>query len=419
MSGKSVKFGSFLRNYIDDTDRFKKWLQLGMGFENFRRRHFPDRDRPRFVNVVNHLALEEVYLAIKGSNTAWVNLMAPSELLLSVGLNPVSAEGISGAFSSMHLEDTAIAYSSRAGISDSLCTFHRASLGVSMRKLLPPPKLVMTTSILCDGNLPTFKRIAREYDVPFVLIDVPRGRKREAVGYVLSQLKEVICTIEEITGTAFKMEELSLRLSCERELMGNLDEIRARAKTAYLPLHLYEHMNSLYVLHTLAGDRRIAAASRNVGESLEAIPEDARRILWLHIPPYYDNELFNLFLPGSKNLVISNELMWDWMYPLDPQRPLESLAEKLVYNPLCGSVVDRGDYCLNLARDFSADGVIHFSHWGCRQSAAGVSYLKKVFEEKNIPFLELTGDCVDHASQGAGQLRTRTEAFLEIMEKRK
>ncbi|MFA6657684.1 MAG: 2-hydroxyacyl-CoA dehydratase family protein [Mesotoga sp.] len=419
MSGKSVKFGSFLRNYIDDNDKFKKWLQLGMGFENFRRRHFPDRDRARFVNTVNHLALEEVYLAIKGSSTVWVNLMAPSELLLSAGLNPVSAEGISGALSSMHLEDTAIAYSSQAGISDSLCTFHRASLGVSMRKLLPPPKLVMTTSILCDGNLPTFKRIAREYDVPFILIDVPRGRKPEAVGYVVSQLKAVIGTIEEITGTAFKMEELSMRLSYERELMENLEEIKSRAKDEYLPQHLYEHMNSLYVLHTLAGDSRIAEASRSIGERLEAIPENARKVLWLHIPPYYDNELFNLFLPGSKNLVVANELMWDWMYPVDPQRPLESLAEKLVYNPLCGSVVDRGNLCLYLARNFGVDGVIHFSHWGCRQSAGGVSYLKKVFEEEDISFLELTGDCVDHASQGAGQLRTRTEAFLEIMEKRK
>ncbi|HAY98005.1 MAG TPA: 2-hydroxyacyl-CoA dehydratase, partial [Mesotoga sp.] len=74
MSRKSVKFGSFLRNYIDDTEKFKKWLQLGMGFENLRRRHFPDRGRPRFVNTVNHLALEEVYFAIKGISTVWVNL---------------------------------------------------------------------------------------------------------------------------------------------------------------------------------------------------------------------------------------------------------------------------------------------------------------------------------------------------------
>lgn len=419
MSRKSVKFGSFLRNYIDDTEKFKKWLQLGMGFENLRRRHFPDRGRPRFVNTVNHLALEEVYFAIKGISTVWVNLMAPSELLLSAGLNPVSAEGISGALSSMHLEDTAIAYSSQAGISDSLCTFHRASLGVSMRKLLPPPKLVMTTSILCDGNLPTFKRIAKEYDVPFILIDVPRGRKSEAVGYVLSQLKEVVGTIEEITGAPFKMDELSLRLSYERELMENLEESKARTEDSYLPQHLYEHMNSLYVLHTLAGDGRIAEASRGIHERLEAIPENARKILWLHIPPYYDNELFNLFVPGSKNLVVASELMWDWMYPVDPQRPLESLAEKLVYNPLCGSVVDRGNFCLDLARSFRVDGVIHFSHWGCRQSAGGVSYLKSIFEEERIPFLELTGDCVDHSSQGAGQLRTRTEAFLEIVEKRR
>ncbi len=419
MSRKSVRFGSFLRNHIDDRDSFKKWLQLGMAFENFRRKYFPDRDRPRFVNTVNHLALEEVYHAVKGEKTAWVNLMNPSELLLSAGLRPVSAEGISGALSSMHLEDTAISVSSQAGISDSLCTFHRASLGVSLRKLLPPPKLVMTTSILCDGNLPTFKRIAGEYDVPFILIDVPRGRKQEAVGYVLSQLKDVIVTIQEITGKPFKMDELSLRLSYERELINNLEKARLRAHGSYLPQHLYEHMNSLYVLHTLAGDPRIALGSRNVAESLKVIPENAKRILWLHIPPYYDNELFELFSPNSENLVVGNELMWDWIYPVDPDRPLESLAKKLVFNPLCGSVVDRGEFCLGLARDFNVDGVIHFSHWGCRQSSGGVPFLKRLFESEKIPFLELTGDCVDHSSQGAGQLRTRVEAFLEILENRR
>ncbi|HQC15603.1 2-hydroxyacyl-CoA dehydratase subunit D, partial [Mesotoga prima] len=277
----------------------------------------------------------------------------------------------------------------------------------------------MTTSILCDGNLPTFKRIAREYDVPFLLIDVPRGRKQEAVGYVLSQLKDVIVTIEEITGKPFKMDELSLRLSYERELINSLVKAKLEARNSYLPQHLYEHMNSLYVLHTLAGDPRIADGSRDIVESLEVIPENAKRILWLHIPPYYDNELFELFAPNGENLVVGNELMWDWIYPVDPDRPLESLAKKLVFNPLCGSVVERGEFCLGLARDFNVDGVIHFSHWGCRQSSGGVPFLKRLFEGKKIPFLELTGDCVDHSSQGAGQLRTRVEAFLEILENRR
>ena len=40
MSRKSVKFGSFLRDHIDDRDVFRKWLQLGMAFGELQKKAF-------------------------------------------------------------------------------------------------------------------------------------------------------------------------------------------------------------------------------------------------------------------------------------------------------------------------------------------------------------------------------------------
>ena len=417
MSRKSVKFGSFLKRYMDDRSKFRRWLKLGLGMENFRRKYLADRDKPEFLRIINQLSLEEVYFSLKGKSTVWVNLLAPSELLIPLKLNPVSAEGVSGMLSSMHIEGIALMEAAGQGVPDSLCTFHRASLGVSMKQLLPAPAFVMTTSILCDGNLPTFKRIATEYKTPFLFIDVPRGHLRSSVSYVLSQLEETVKAIEEITGRRYPMNDLSEVLQIERNTVESLQNARKHMNNRFLPQELFEIMNSLYVMHTLAGDRRLYEASRRLEEGLVTVPDGRKKVLWLHIPPYYDNELFSLFSKDTTNVVVGNEMMWDWLYPVDPERPLESLAEKLVFNPLCGSVTDRGKLCLELADDLEVDGVIHFSHWGCRQSAGGVSYLKRLFEGKGLPFLELTGDCVDHTSEGAGQLRTRVQAFLEIMEK--
>ena len=97
------------------------------------------------------------------------------------------------------------------------------------------------------------------------------------------------------------------------------------------------------------------------------------------------------------------------------KQEIKSLAEKLVFNIEAGSVQERGEFLINLARELNVSGAIHFSHWGCRQSSGGAGYLKSVFSQEKIPFLELTGDCVDHNSESAGQLKTRVSAFLEIL----
>ena len=61
------------------------------------------------------------------------------------------------------------------------------------------------------------------------------------------------------------------------------------------------------------------------------------------------------------------------------------------------------------------DGVIHFSHWGCRQSNGGVRLIKDTVMEYGIPFLNLDGDCIDERNYSKGQYLTRLEGFMEII----
>ncbi len=70
---------------------------------------------------------------------------------------------------------------------------------------------------------------------------------------------------------------------------------------------------------------------------------------------------------------------------------------------------------MNAAKTLNADAVINFCHWGCKQSNGGSMLLKKVMEENNIPYLSIDGDGVDRRNSHDGQLRTRLEAFFEIL----
>ena len=63
-----------------------------------------------------------------------------------------------------------------------------------------------------------------------------------------------------------------------------------------------------------------------------------------------------------------------------------------------------------------ADGVIHFCHWGCKQSSGGSALLREHLHEAGVPLLQLDGDGIDERNSHDGQIKTRLEAFFEVLE---
>lgn len=64
---------------------------------------------------------------------------------------------------------------------------------------------------------------------------------------------------------------------------------------------------------------------------------------------------------------------------------------------------------------YECDGVVHFSHWGCRQASGTLRVIRDRLRREGISMLELDGDCIDPTNLQAGPLRTRIEAFIETL----
>jgi benzoyl-CoA reductase/2-hydroxyglutaryl-CoA dehydratase subunit BcrC/BadD/HgdB len=71
-----------------------------------------------------------------------------------------------------------------------------------------------------------------------------------------------------------------------------------------------------------------------------------------------------------------------------------------------------------LARAYSLDGAINPCHWGCRQGTGARGLISDGLKEIGVPVLNLEVDCVDKRNFAEGQLRTRIEAFMEMLESR-
>ena len=93
-----------------------------------------------------------------------------------------------------------------------------------------------------------------------------------------------------------------------------------------------------------------------------------------------------------------------------------AMAERIVYSAFNGPVQRRIDRGIAAARQLKADGVIWFCHWGCKHTLGGAQLAKQKFEEAGYPCLILDGDGCDRSHGGEGQMATRVEAFIEMLE---
>jgi benzoyl-CoA reductase/2-hydroxyglutaryl-CoA dehydratase subunit BcrC/BadD/HgdB len=61
------------------------------------------------------------------------------------------------------------------------------------------------------------------------------------------------------------------------------------------------------------------------------------------------------------------------------------------------------------------DGAINPTQWGCRQGSGARGLISDALRSDGVPVLNLEVDCVDPRSFAEGQLKTRLEAFVEML----
>ena len=109
----------------------------------------------------------------------------------------------------------------------------------------------------------------------------------------------------------------------------------------------------------------------------------------------------------------------DFAEMLDEDHPFEALAEKTIRNLFNGSYDQKSRRLAQMASELRPDAVINFCHWGCKQAFGGSMLLKEKMQELGIPMINLDGDGIDKRNSHDGQIKTRLEAFLEMIKETK
>lgn len=393
-----------------------KMIKLGLFLEK-QIVKFSSQEVPKAYKELNLIALNSILRGLKNpENSAWVNIFTPVEILQCFDINPLSLECMSCFMSGFECEDFVNEYAENIGVAETLCSYHKGFIGTVESGILPKPKFAFTTSTCCDGNVNTIRYLAGKHDLDSYILDIPYEYSLENEKYVVTQLKQMINMLEEKCKKKFNEKDLKEILKRENESKNFFKEYLKYQRTKYYPSSLTLHMYMLFASHVGIGTKEIYNFYKLLAEDIQKYPEsEGLKVFWVHLLPYYQETMKEYFNFNPKYQIQSYDTNFDYMKELDVEHPLESLAKKLILNIYNGSYERKIEAIKKAVDDLNSQAVIHFCHWGCKQSSGGVMQLKEAMKAKNIPMLILDGDCMDRRNSQDGQLKTRLEAFLEIL----
>ncbi|MCD7708270.1 MAG: 2-hydroxyacyl-CoA dehydratase family protein, partial [Clostridiales bacterium] len=340
----------------------------------------------------------------------------PCELMQEVGLAPYNVEGFSCYLTGSRAEEAFLAHPGEEGISDTLCSYHRSFLGAAEMGVLPKPRCIVYTNLICDANMLTFRRLAEEFDVPSFFIDVPYEQEERNVAYVARQLRELSKFLEEQTGRKIDPASLTERLRCSKRTLRNCRKAQAARARHFVPTDLVTPLYAGMTNNVMLGTPEEERYTKMLLDDLStAEPARGKRIYWMHTIPFWSDAVKKEFCFSENAQIIACELAQAYDGDIDPDHPYEAMARRMVYNSFNGNATRRIENGIRHARELNCDGAIWFAHWGCKHTAGAAQLAKKKFEEAGIPLLILDGDGTDRSHGGEGQTATRIGAFLEML----
>lgn len=313
------------------------------------------------------------------------------------------------------------------------CALIKAFMGFKLAGLCP---YVQTADLIvgettCDGKKKAYELFNEMTNGKVYVMEIPNKKGEDGKTLWLNEVKRFSAKLEGISGKKISPENLkeaskvvnekrkalqrlaSLR-SADPSPISGLDALLVNQVAFYDdPLRFTAKVNELC-------DELTERAKTGKGVSAKGSP----RILISGSPMAIPNWKIHAIVEGSGATIVGEEscvgernfasLMDEDFSSLN--EGLRNIADRyLTINCACFTPNDeRLTDIETIAKRVKADGILHYAIQFCTPYMIEATKVRKVAEKIKIPFLRIE---TDYSMEDMGQLKTRIEAFLEMMEK--
>ncbi len=423
------------------SDNVKMWGELGIDLQKhdmllsalgpiYQEVYLSQKDRPEgmgfydfVVGDIHGIRVRELreHAMNGGKVVATYCIFVPEEIVWAAGGIPVGL--CSGAQFSVPIADEVLPRNT--------CALIKSSFGFKLGRICPYVQAshLIVGETTCDGKKKMFE-ILSQYQ-PVHVMEVPSKKShlgRELWAGEVVAFKDVV---EKLTGnvvTPGKLAEATRRVNDRRRALQRLYNLRkARpapisGKDALLvtQVSFYDDVSRCTKQVNQLCDELDARVARGIG----VFPADAPRILISGSPMAIPNWKLHHLLETLGAVVVCEESctgtrLFSDLAPenggtVDEQ--LRAIAERYmqIHCACFTPNSERLDDIVRLAREYQVDGVVHYNLQYCHTYANEAVKVAKVLREAGIPLLRVESD---YSDGDAGQMRTRVEAFLEMIRK--
>ncbi|MHB1325259.1 MAG: double-cubane-cluster-containing anaerobic reductase [Thermoleophilia bacterium] len=311
------------------------------------------------------------------------------------------------------------------------CALIKSFMGFKMGHVCPYVEAcdLVVGETTCDGKKKAYELFGEM--APTHVMELPQMKRPADMTLWRQEIDLLVKRLEEVTGRDLTAENLSQAIkevNGKRRALKRLNQARANSpaaisgKDALLAVQVafYDDVPRFTEMVNKLADEieeRVAA-----GESVAQA--NAKRLLITGSPMSIPNWKLHDLIEKAGAVVVGEELCTGSRYynNLVPEESgsdldtmLQQIAERYMgincacFTPNTGRVED----VIDMYKETAADGIIHYSLQFCGPYQIEATTVERAAGEAGIPLLRVD---TDYSAQDIGQLSTRVEAFLEMLD---
>jgi len=385
------------------------------------------RTNPEGAGPRKKFALEILRLGkrlyTKGNDTAWCGIAVPFDILNAMDITSCFVEFVGATLASNGVVGPFLEAGEQAGYGTDGCSYHRSVMGAAARGLVPEPRFFIGTTTPCTGGIAVLENLSRIFKREMFVLQVPMDASGSNVKFLASRIRDMVGFIENKTGKKLDPGRLREAVTYSNEASALMAQVYELAKKVPSPAGGRDLGNFGIIMPLFSGTKTGVEIAKNfkddfqkridLGES--GVAGEKIRLLWIQNRIQFKNPLVKMLEEEYHASVVIDEfnnITWE---PIDVNNPFESMAARSISIPFNGPVENRISHLKRLCREYRVDGAINPSNWGCRQGSGARGLIEESLKDIGVPVINLEVDCVDTRSFAEGQIRTRLEAFLEMI----
>ncbi|MGD0721568.1 MAG: 2-hydroxyacyl-CoA dehydratase family protein [Roseiarcus sp.] len=400
----------------------------------------------------------------EGKLVCWYEGVAINPILQAADIAWCHGEAMAALLAARKEEGPAQEAAEEAGYDRELCSYARTHIGCSvmtqkstpesiadlpadsgererLAARVPVPDMIISAYPFCSTGQQWDDILYRTFGkkVPIFNISLPWiwGNKasakymsgpeyREAVDFLVKQLRACIVFIEGIAGKPFDHDRL-------REIMGHVKragETRLEAmqlcKAKPSPANFFEWTNSIAPVNFLPGDQRIvdyfatkkAEIQARVDAGVGSVPNERYRLFWDGIMNWNKIGWLADKFANYDACVVSGRYthlgFWHEPQVIDLDNPLDGMAQNYLTCPISISAPQVIEKIVEHCENYEIDGLILHGARTCRAfSYPQFLIAEAVGKRLGLPVAMFEGDMVDESFYKDEIVNSRVEAMLE------